>query len=108
MVALCAWDRDVSLTTAQSCCRRFHTYLRISLTERCNLRCQYCMPADGVDLTPSEELMTTAEMLRLVCALPWAYVLGISCAMMSLEPRLITALLLGSGAGLLAVTLSEN
>jgi sulfatase maturation enzyme AslB (radical SAM superfamily) len=29
---------------------RRHNYLRISLTERCNLRCQYCMPADGVDL----------------------------------------------------------
>lgn len=28
---------------------RMHTYLRISLTERCNLRCQYCMPDEGVD-----------------------------------------------------------
>lgn len=26
---------------------RRHTYLRISLTERCNLRCQYCMPEEG-------------------------------------------------------------
>ena len=33
---------------------RQHTYLRISLTERCNLRCQYCMPAAGVDLTPTQ------------------------------------------------------
>jgi sulfatase maturation enzyme AslB (radical SAM superfamily) len=31
---------------------RNHTYLRISLTERCNLRCTYCMPAAGVALTP--------------------------------------------------------
>lgn len=31
---------------------RKHNYLRISLTERCNLRCQYCMPAEGVNLTP--------------------------------------------------------
>ena len=30
---------------------RRHNYLRISLTERCNLRCQYCMPEDGVPLT---------------------------------------------------------
>ena len=30
---------------------RQHTYLRISLTERCNLRCQYCMPEEGVELT---------------------------------------------------------
>jgi hypothetical protein len=30
---------------------RRHNYLRISLSERCNLRCTYCMPEDGVDLT---------------------------------------------------------
>ena len=47
-------------------CRRAHTYLRISLTERCNLRCRYCMPADGVGLTPAEQLMTSDEILRLV------------------------------------------
>lgn len=44
---------------------RFHTYLRISLTERCNLRCQYCMPADGVELTPSPQLLSQAEIMRL-------------------------------------------
>ncbi|KAL2330909.1 hypothetical protein Fmac_018490 [Flemingia macrophylla] len=44
---------------------RLHTYLRISLTERCNLRCQYCMPADGVELTPSPQLLTKTEILRL-------------------------------------------
>ena len=44
---------------------RVHTYLRISLTERCNLRCHYCMPADGVELTPSPQLLTNAEILRL-------------------------------------------
>ncbi|KAG4947704.1 hypothetical protein AAZX31_15G250700 [Glycine max] len=43
---------------------RLHTYLRISLTERCNLRCQYCMPADGVELTPSPQLLTKTEILR--------------------------------------------
>jgi uncharacterized radical SAM superfamily Fe-S cluster-containing enzyme len=47
-------------------CRRKHTYLRISLTERCNLRCTYCMPADGVELTASQNLMTPAEVERLV------------------------------------------
>lgn len=51
-------------------CRRFHSYLRISLTERCNLRCQYCMPADGVELTPSQNLLTTAEIVRLVRIVP--------------------------------------
>lgn len=44
---------------------RVHTYLRISLTERCNLRCHYCMPADGVELTPSPQLLTNAEILQL-------------------------------------------
>lgn len=44
---------------------RQHTYLRISLTERCNLRCQYCMPAEGVNLTHKSKLLTTDEILRL-------------------------------------------
>lgn len=44
---------------------RQHTYLRISLTERCNLRCQYCMPADGVELSPSPQLLTQNEICRL-------------------------------------------
>ena len=43
-----------------------HTYLRISLTERCNLRCHYCMPAEGIELSPREELLTTEEITRLV------------------------------------------
>ncbi|CAI0421882.1 unnamed protein product [Linum tenue] len=44
---------------------RMHTYLRISLTERCNLRCQYCMPSEGVDLTPSPQLLAPNEIVRL-------------------------------------------
>ncbi|KAJ3693173.1 hypothetical protein LUZ60_008653 [Juncus effusus] len=44
---------------------RFHDYLRISLTEKCNLRCQYCMPAEGVDLTPNSNLLTQNEIIRL-------------------------------------------
>lgn len=44
---------------------RPHTYLRISLTERCNLRCQYCMPSEGVTLPPADSLLTTHEILRL-------------------------------------------
>lgn len=44
---------------------RHHTYLRISLTERCNLRCDYCMPAEGVPLQPKNKLLTTEEILRL-------------------------------------------
>ncbi|KAI9116391.1 hypothetical protein K1719_012558 [Acacia pycnantha] len=45
--------------------RMLHTYLRISLTERCNLRCHYCMPEEGVELTPSPKLLTTTEIMQL-------------------------------------------
>ncbi|ROT35866.1 molybdenum cofactor biosynthesis prote [Sodiomyces alkalinus F11] len=44
---------------------RQHDYLRISVTERCNLRCLYCMPEDGVPLSPTRELLTTPEILLL-------------------------------------------
>ncbi|XP_014282134.1 molybdenum cofactor biosynthesis protein 1 isoform X2 [Halyomorpha halys] len=44
---------------------RVHTYLRISLTEKCNLRCNYCMPEEGVKLTKKPELLTTNEILTL-------------------------------------------
>ncbi|MBT8255162.1 MAG: GTP 3',8-cyclase MoaA [Bacteroidia bacterium] len=40
---------------------REHTYLRISLIERCNLRCTYCMPEEGVQLSPRSHLMTYEE-----------------------------------------------
>ncbi|WP_299129168.1 GTP 3',8-cyclase MoaA [uncultured Winogradskyella sp.] len=44
---------------------RNHNYLRISLTERCNLRCTYCMPADGVQLSPKRNLMTADEIYEI-------------------------------------------
>lgn len=44
---------------------RVHNYLRISLTDRCNLRCTYCMPALGMQFTRPEHLLTTPEILRL-------------------------------------------
>ncbi|XP_039993970.1 molybdenum cofactor biosynthesis protein 1 isoform X1 [Xiphias gladius] len=44
---------------------RRHSYLRISLTEKCNLRCQYCMPEEGVKLTPRSQLLSTSEVLTL-------------------------------------------
>lgn len=44
---------------------RVHTYLRISLTERCSLRCIYCMPEAGIDLSPKSALLTTPELSRL-------------------------------------------
>lgn len=45
--------------------QRQHDYLRISLTERCNLRCVYCMPEEGVPLSPQRELLTTPEIVML-------------------------------------------
>lgn len=44
---------------------RQHDYLRISVTERCNLRCVYCMPEEGVPLSPSKEILTTPEIVLL-------------------------------------------
>ena len=44
---------------------RQHDYLRISLTERCNLRCLYCMPEEGVPLSPPAHLLTTSEIVYL-------------------------------------------
>ncbi|KAL2743570.1 molybdenum cofactor biosynthesis protein 1 isoform X1 [Vespula maculifrons] len=44
---------------------RRHTYLRISITERCNLRCTYCMPAEGVKLTARDGILKTEEIIRL-------------------------------------------
>ncbi|CAH0474745.1 unnamed protein product [Peronospora belbahrii] len=43
---------------------RLHTYLRISLTERWNLRCRYCMPENGVPLQPVADLLTSCEIIQ--------------------------------------------
>ncbi len=40
--------------------------LRVSLTDRCNLRCSYCMPAEGLDWLPDESVLTDDEVVRLV------------------------------------------
>jgi len=45
---------------------RVHTDLRVSLTDRCNLRCSYCMPAEGLDWLPKPELLTDDEIVRVV------------------------------------------
>ncbi|MFI2032359.1 GTP 3',8-cyclase MoaA [Streptomyces buecherae] len=45
---------------------RVATDLRVSLTDRCNLRCTYCMPAEGLDWLPKPELLTDDEIVRLV------------------------------------------
>jgi GTP 3',8-cyclase len=45
---------------------RVATDLRVSLTDRCNLRCSYCMPAEGLDWLPSPALLTDDELARLI------------------------------------------
>ena len=44
-------------------------YARLAVTDRCNLRCRYCMPAAGIDFAPRRNLLTWEELLRLVDAL---------------------------------------
>jgi cyclic pyranopterin phosphate synthase len=45
---------------------RVATDLRVSLTDRCNLRCDYCMPAEGLDWLPKPELLSDGEVVRLI------------------------------------------
>lgn len=45
---------------------RKHDYLRISLLERCNLRCHYCMPEDGIELRDKAEFMSQEELFTIV------------------------------------------
>ena len=47
---------------------RNHDYLRISITEHCNLRCTYCMPEEGIALTPKPHLMTADEIIEIAKA----------------------------------------
>ena len=49
-------------------------YLRVSVTDRCNLRCRYCMPAEGVPLTPADQLLSFEELTRAIAV---AQTLGI-------------------------------
>lgn len=44
-------------------------YLRLSVTDRCNLRCFYCMPKEGIDYVDKESLLTYEEMFRIVSVL---------------------------------------
>lgn len=45
------------------------TYLRVSLTDRCNYRCTYCMPEGGVDLQPRSEVLSLEELRRVISVL---------------------------------------
>src|SRR6187397_136567 len=45
---------------------RVATDLRVSLTDRCNLRCSYCMPAEGLEWLPHPEVLSDDEVVRLI------------------------------------------
>ncbi|MFF2091973.1 GTP 3',8-cyclase MoaA [Paenibacillus sp. NPDC058174] len=45
---------------------RIHDYLRISVTDRCNLRCLYCMPEEGMEFAPSEQLLSYDHIVEVV------------------------------------------
>ena len=45
------------------------SYLRLAVTDRCNLRCKYCMPAHGIDIVERKELLTFKEMYRITRSL---------------------------------------
>ena len=48
---------------------RVVNYVRLAVTDRCNLRCQYCMPAEGIDYVDRNQLLTYEEMERLLSIL---------------------------------------
>lgn len=47
------------------CCGRTIDYMRISVTDRCNLRCIYCVPEGGIHRIPAEKLLTDEEIIRI-------------------------------------------
>ena len=57
---------SVSLPVLRDAFARDVRYLRVSLTDRCNYRCLYCMPEEGVDLVPKADVLSFEEVERLV------------------------------------------
>ncbi len=45
---------------------RIINYLRVSITDRCNLRCRYCMPPEGIELIPHDEILRYEEIIRVL------------------------------------------
>lgn len=56
---------SVSVTAMGDKYQRRINYLRLSVTDRCNLRCMYCMPEKGVKIIPRNEILTYEEILRI-------------------------------------------
>ena len=57
---------DLPRPTLVDASGRVATDLRVSLADRCNLRCSYCMPAEGLTWLPSSQILTDDEVVRLV------------------------------------------
>lgn len=55
-------DKPIGLTDTYG---RTHTDLRISITDRCNFRCQYCMPEEGLEWLPKDDLLTFEEIFHI-------------------------------------------
>jgi GTP 3',8-cyclase len=61
-----AYDRPMAEGPLRDGFGRVHRSLRLSVTDRCNLRCRYCMPAEGMSWLPREELLSFEELDRVV------------------------------------------
>ncbi len=57
---------NLPLTLLSDAHGRIARDLRVSLTDRCNLRCSYCMPAEGLSWLPGPEVLSDAEVVRLI------------------------------------------
>lgn len=57
---------SIPLTSLIDPFQRVISYLRVSVTDRCNLRCVYCMPKDGIEFQPREEILSYEEILAVV------------------------------------------
>src|SRR5213078_1260967 len=74
---------------------RVATDLRVSLTDRCNLRCTYCMPPEGLPWLPSPDILTDDEvnhLVRLAGALARAGLDRINISLDTLDPERFVAL----------------
>lgn len=59
-------EGELKLEPLQDSHGRLISYMRISVTDRCNMRCTYCMPAEGLPSLPHEEILSYEEILRIV------------------------------------------
>jgi cyclic pyranopterin phosphate synthase len=59
-------SESIPLTPLVDPFQRVISYLRVSVTDRCNLRCVYCMPEEGIEFQPREEILSYEEILAIV------------------------------------------